>query len=90
MYVVGLGHEGLFLQSQDSLGVPIIVLAVPGLVPSVDNGMPVVEYHNLPFILHDSAGCLLSLYLVLCSEVSVWTSETVMTIGIYFHLRTPI
>jgi len=90
MYFVGLGHEGLFLQSPDSLGVSIIVLAVPGLVPSVDNGMPVVEYHLLPFITHNSAVCLLSLYLVLCSEVSVWTSETLMTIGIYFQLRTPI
>ena len=85
MYFVGLGHEGVFLQSPDSLGVFIIVLAIPGLVPSVVNGMPVVEYHILPFIPHDSAVCLLSLYLVLCSEVSVWTSETLMTIETVFN-----
>jgi hypothetical protein len=90
MYFVGLGHEGLFLQSPDNLGLSIIVLAIPGLVPSVDNGMPIVEYHILPFIPHDYSVWLLPFYLVLCSEVSVWTSEIVMTIGIYFLLATPI
>jgi len=52
--------------------------------------MPVVEYYILPFIPHDSSVRWLSLCLVLCSDVSVWTSETVMTIGIYFQLGTPI
>jgi hypothetical protein len=32
-----------------------------------------VEYHTLPFIPHDYSVWLLSLYLVLCSEGSVWT-----------------
>jgi hypothetical protein len=90
MYFVGLGREGLFLQSPDNLGLSIIVLAIPGLVLLVDNWMPVVEYYILPFIPHDSSVRWLSLCLVLCSDVSVWTSETVMTIGIYFQLGTPI